>query len=117
MSNRIQQPTQPEIETQQTLLDELAQNSQGWRAELAKPVHTPETEEYGVSSLVFRPACGYGSNQEANGADKAKAIAAKAELEVQQLKKAMSDLEATHQKRMARVQWEKTRATEKVASP
>ena len=31
-----------------------AQQSAGWLAELAKPEHTPETEEYGVSSLVFR---------------------------------------------------------------
>jgi len=31
-----------------------AQQSAGWLAELAKPHHTPETEEYGVSSLVFR---------------------------------------------------------------
>merc|ERR1712151_794194 len=33
---------------------EVAQQSAGWLAELAKPAHTPETEEYGVSSLVFR---------------------------------------------------------------
>lgn len=31
-----------------------AEKSAGWRAELSKPEHTPETEEYGVSSLVFR---------------------------------------------------------------
>lgn len=31
-----------------------AQVSAGWIRELAKPAHTPETEEYGVSSLVFR---------------------------------------------------------------
>ena len=31
-----------------------AQQSAGWLAELSKPEHTPETEEYGVSSLVFR---------------------------------------------------------------
>ena len=31
-----------------------AQISAGWIRELAKPVHTPETEEYGVSSFVFR---------------------------------------------------------------
>eukprot|EP00854_Cymbomonas_tetramitiformis_P016644 gene16644-19772_t len=28
--------------------------SAGWMAELMKPEHTPETEEYGISSLVFR---------------------------------------------------------------
>jgi len=33
---------------------EAAQVSAGWMAELAKPMHTPETEEYGVSSIVFR---------------------------------------------------------------
>ena len=33
---------------------EEAQESAGWIAELAKPSHTPETEEYGVSSFVFR---------------------------------------------------------------
>ena len=33
---------------------ETAELSAGWQAELAKPAHTPETEEYGVSSLVFR---------------------------------------------------------------
>jgi len=31
-----------------------AEKSAGWIAELSKPSHTPETEEYGVSSLVFR---------------------------------------------------------------
>ena len=31
-----------------------AQSSAGWRAELSKPVHTPETEEYGVGSVIFR---------------------------------------------------------------
>ena len=35
-----------------------AQNSKGWQAELARPSHTPETEEYGVGSLVFRPSSG-----------------------------------------------------------
>ena len=33
---------------------EKAQASTGWQAELAKPAHTPESEEYGVSSIVFR---------------------------------------------------------------
>ena len=31
-----------------------AQTSAGWLAELSKPVHTPETEEYGVGSVIFR---------------------------------------------------------------
>jgi G3E family GTPase len=33
---------------------EEAENSAGWLLELAKPEHTPETEEYGISSMVFR---------------------------------------------------------------
>jgi len=33
---------------------EEAQNSTGWQKELEKRVHTPETEEYGISSFVFR---------------------------------------------------------------
>ncbi|KAL7490628.1 hypothetical protein ACHAWT_000519 [Skeletonema menzelii] len=33
---------------------EEAQESAGWLAELAKPFHTPETEEYGVGSFVYR---------------------------------------------------------------
>ncbi len=33
---------------------EKAERSAGWIAELEKPSHTPETEEYGVSSFVFR---------------------------------------------------------------
>ena len=33
---------------------EEAQNSAGWQKELEKGVHTPETEEYGISSFVFR---------------------------------------------------------------
>jgi len=32
---------------------EKAQASEDWLRELAKPSHTPETEEYGVSSVVF----------------------------------------------------------------
>mmetsp|Transcript_21679 Transcript_21679/g.39793 ORF Transcript_21679/g.39793 Transcript_21679/m.39793 type:complete len:559 (-) Transcript_21679:314-1990(-) len=33
---------------------EDAEDSAGWKAELEKPEHTPETEEYGISSFVFR---------------------------------------------------------------
>eukprot|EP00466_Bigelowiella_natans_P003493 jgi/Bigna1/53715/estExt_Genewise1Plus.C_230082 len=33
---------------------EKAQTSAGWIQELLKPEHTPETEEYGVSSFIFR---------------------------------------------------------------
>lgn len=33
---------------------EEAASSAGWLAELARPVHTPETEEYGVGSFVYR---------------------------------------------------------------
>ena len=33
---------------------EEAQASAGWQAELEKPMHNPETEEYGISSFVFR---------------------------------------------------------------
>merc|ERR1711879_1106981 len=33
---------------------EEASTSAGWLAELAKPAHIPETEEYGISSIVFR---------------------------------------------------------------
>ena len=32
---------------------EEAQNSAGWQKELEKGIHTPETEEYGISSFVF----------------------------------------------------------------
>lgn len=35
---------------------EKASNSSGWIKELAKDSHTPETEEYGISSFVFRDA-------------------------------------------------------------
>ena len=31
-----------------------AMSSAGWLAELEKPMHNPETEEYGISSFVFR---------------------------------------------------------------
>ena len=31
-----------------------AMSSAGWLAELEKPMHNPETEEYGISSIVFR---------------------------------------------------------------
>ena len=33
---------------------EIAQSSAGWQKELEGGVHTPETEEYGISSFVFR---------------------------------------------------------------
>ncbi len=33
---------------------EKAEESAGWAAELAKDEHTPETEEYGISSFVYR---------------------------------------------------------------
>ena len=33
---------------------EEAQSSAGWQKELEKGTHTPETEEYGISSFVFR---------------------------------------------------------------
>jgi G3E family GTPase len=33
---------------------ETAQNSAGWQKELEAGTHTPETEEYGISSFVFR---------------------------------------------------------------
>lgn len=33
---------------------EEAEQSAGWIEELNKPAHTPETEEYGISSFVFR---------------------------------------------------------------
>ena len=33
---------------------EEAQNSAGWQKELEAETHTPETEEYGISSVVFR---------------------------------------------------------------
>ncbi len=35
---------------------EVASQSAGWMQELTKPNHTPETEEYGISSFVFRDA-------------------------------------------------------------
>lgn len=41
------------INTQLFNFDE-AQNSAGWQKELEGGVHTPETEEYGISSFVFR---------------------------------------------------------------
>jgi G3E family GTPase len=41
------------INTQLFNFDE-AQNSAGWQKELEGDVHTPETEEYGISSFVFR---------------------------------------------------------------
>ncbi|TAF34115.1 MAG: GTP-binding protein [Cytophagales bacterium] len=33
---------------------EVAQSSAGWQKELESPTHTPETEEYGISSFVFK---------------------------------------------------------------
>eukprot|EP01063_Lacrimia_lanifica_P034867 TRINITY_DN6545_c0_g1_i1.p1 TRINITY_DN6545_c0_g1~~TRINITY_DN6545_c0_g1_i1.p1 ORF type:complete len:373 (+),score=154.63 TRINITY_DN6545_c0_g1_i1:746-1864(+) len=33
---------------------DAAQRSAGWAKELFKPAHTPETEEYGISSVVFK---------------------------------------------------------------
>jgi len=33
---------------------EKAENSTGWLLELAKPLHTPETVEYGITSFVYR---------------------------------------------------------------
>lgn len=33
---------------------EEAQNSAGWQRELQSELHTPETEEYGIGSMVFR---------------------------------------------------------------
>ncbi|TNV83693.1 hypothetical protein FGO68_gene1334 [Halteria grandinella] len=33
---------------------EMAQSSAGWMRELLKPAHTPETEEYGIKSWVYR---------------------------------------------------------------
>ena len=33
---------------------DVAEQSAGWIAELQKPAHTPETEEYGFGSMVFR---------------------------------------------------------------
>jgi G3E family GTPase len=33
---------------------EAAQTSAGWMRELLKPQHTPETEEYGIKSWVYR---------------------------------------------------------------
>lgn len=41
------------INTKQFNLEE-AQASFGWLKELAKPQHTPETQEYGISSFVYR---------------------------------------------------------------
>jgi G3E family GTPase len=41
------------INTQLFNFDE-AQNAAGWQKELEGGVHTPETEEYGISSFVFR---------------------------------------------------------------
>jgi G3E family GTPase len=34
--------------------EETAQSSAGWKKELEAGIHTPETEEYGISSFVFR---------------------------------------------------------------
>ena len=33
-----------------------ASQSAGWMRELLKPAHTPETEEYGIKSWVYRRA-------------------------------------------------------------
>ena len=33
---------------------EKAQSSAGWLKELLKPTHTPETEEYGIKSWIYR---------------------------------------------------------------
>ncbi|MFD2672189.1 GTP-binding protein [Marinicrinis sediminis] len=45
----------PEVILNTGLFDfEQASQSSGWIQELQKPAHTPETEEYGISSFVFR---------------------------------------------------------------
>jgi G3E family GTPase len=33
---------------------EMAQDSEAWARELLKPAHTPETEEYGIKSWIYR---------------------------------------------------------------
>lgn len=58
-SARVIESTYSKINTKEILNTglfdfEVAQESAGWIAELNKEEHTPETEEYGISSFVYR---------------------------------------------------------------